>query len=50
MYLQFIGKLQGVIPYNTKQASTCSKSATKTPEQDSKYVLSPKIDRTTYHS
>ena len=31
-----------------KQASTCSKSAKKTPEQGSKPVLSQKTDRTTY--
>ena len=31
-----------------KQASTCSKSAKQTSEQDSKFVLSPKTDIITY--
>ena len=33
-----------------KEVSSCTNSATETPEQISKYVLSPKTDRTTYQS
>ena len=35
--------------YNTNRYLP-SKSATETPEQNSKYVLSPKTNRTTYQS